>query len=561
MIRKISFAISGGIVFAYTLNIIIRIMKQQSKQKYSPAFERLGLCIALLLIPWACTINSNSDNDVSISLLSPEGEEVVTANDYYIIEWESSDASDVVKLFYSVDGQSTWHYIGMDDNDGTFDWYVPNSPTNDAFIKVEDNADQSVYGINDESFTISNLGLDEIHVSYPNGGETFTGDSPVTILWESSSSDSAMMVFYYSTDNGNNWNLIGYNPNSGNYSWIVPDIQSVQCLVKIQSYNDPDVVDNSDAVFTIESGGGSNTGLTVTYPNGGEQFNFNYSVNITWASSGDVSSQVNLSYSSDNGSSYTTIATTDNDGSYSWTTPSVESDLYLVKITDAENGSIYDISNSVFSIVSEQVPEMDSIYYDLYDDLNVNVSYTGLGIEAPFFARMKFTPVSSFILTHVRAAYRTEESANTISLYVQSVSTNEILYQAPLSGSDYLSAEGDFFLLPLSTPIAFSANEDFYVILGFHDVNYPVLMSDDGFNGHAGRSSYSDDGNSWLQLEDALGDGNDDAWVIRALQMEDRNTQQVLSGYSNLRHLTDTTNKLKYGRSFGKKYDKRFNNR
>ncbi|HDY75246.1 MAG TPA: hypothetical protein ENH49_01850 [Candidatus Marinimicrobia bacterium] len=485
------------------------------------------LIIALVYL--SCTIKTNSDEESSITLLNPSANEVLPANEYYTIEWESSNASDVVKLYYSINEQSTWNYIGMDDNDGAFDWYVPNSPTNDAFIKVEDNTEKSIYGINDKPFTISNFGIDEMHVSYPNGSETFTGTSTVSILWASFLPDSSMIVFHYSTDNGDNWNLIGYHPNSGDYSWVVPDVESFQCLVKIQSYDYPDISDISDAVFTIERvGGGTNSGLTLNYPNGGEDFNFNNLVNITWLSTGGVSSQVTLAYSTDNGGSYTTISTTVNDGSYNWTIPAVESNQYLIKISDAQDLAIYDISNDVFSVVSGQITENDSIYYDLYDDSSVEISFLGLGINIPFFVRMQFTPTSSFTLTHVRAAYRTEESANSISLSVQSVSTNEILYQASLSGNNYLSAEGDFFLLSIPTPITFLINEDFYIILEFQDVNYPMLLSDNGINGHQNRSSYSDDGSSWSFLQDALGDGNDDAWVIRAIQIADGNLQMVL---------------------------------
>lgn len=92
--------------------------------------------------------------------------------------------------------------------------------------------------------------------------------------------------------------------------------------------------------------------ITVTSPNGGESWTRSSVHSITWSSTGTVG-DVKIEYSTNNGSSWTTIiASTANDGSYSWTLPSTTSTTCKVRISEASDGSPTDMSNAVFSIVS-----------------------------------------------------------------------------------------------------------------------------------------------------------------------------------------------------------------
>jgi hypothetical protein len=92
------------------------------------------------------------------------------------------------------------------------------------------------------------------------------------------------------------------------------------------------------------------TSITVTSPNGGEYWNPGSSHNITWSSTGTVGN-VKLEYSTNNGSSWSTISSsTSNDGTYSWTVPSVSSSQCLVKVSEASDGDPSDTSDAVFTI-------------------------------------------------------------------------------------------------------------------------------------------------------------------------------------------------------------------
>ena len=96
------------------------------------------------------------------------------------------------------------------------------------------------------------------------------------------------------------------------------------------------------------------TGLTLTYPNGGEKLTMGTGCIITWTSEGDIAN-VKLEYSTDGGDTYTVITnSTENDGAYTWYVPNSLSSNCLVRINDAA-GTASDTSNASFSIVSSRI--------------------------------------------------------------------------------------------------------------------------------------------------------------------------------------------------------------
>lgn len=93
--------------------------------------------------------------------------------------------------------------------------------------------------------------------------------------------------------------------------------------------------------------------VSVTSPNGGEQW-FNGSTHdITWTAAGISGNVVKLEYSINNGGSWVVIdntdnVPTDNDGTYAWSLPIVQSSQALVRVSIFSSS---DQSNAVFSIL------------------------------------------------------------------------------------------------------------------------------------------------------------------------------------------------------------------
>jgi probable HAF family extracellular repeat protein len=89
-----------------------------------------------------------------------------------------------------------------------------------------------------------------ITLTNPNGGEILTGGNIHSITWTATSSIDNVLI-EYSPNNGQDWNYIASVPNTGSYDWLVPTINSSQCLVRISNFAGQPVSDTSNAVFTI----------------------------------------------------------------------------------------------------------------------------------------------------------------------------------------------------------------------------------------------------------------------------------------------------------------------
>ncbi len=102
--------------------------------------------------------------------------------------------------------------------------------------------------------------------------------------------------------------------------------------------------------------------ITVTAPNGGENWTTGTAYDITWSTTGSVGN-VRIEYSLNNGSSWTNvIANTANNGTYNWTTPSTPATNCLIRIADVSNGSVTDQSNQPFTITTQQQPTYTITY-------------------------------------------------------------------------------------------------------------------------------------------------------------------------------------------------------
>ena len=105
----------------------------------------------------------------------------------------------------------------------------------------------------------------------------------------------------------------------------------------------------STMTVTILPAGGS---ITVTAPDGGESWTVNSNQNITWTTLGSIT-DVKIELQRTTGGSWETIVdSTTNDGSYPWTVTSPTTSTAKIKISKVGDDTIYDESNSTFTIAS-----------------------------------------------------------------------------------------------------------------------------------------------------------------------------------------------------------------
>jgi hypothetical protein len=102
-----------------------------------------------------------------------------------------------------------------------------------------------------DDFTFGDIKCIPLVIS-PNGGESWMAGTTELIQWESANDVNFPEVkIEWSLNGGTDWNDVNTVANSGSYEWLVPEVTSPNCLVRISDANDANIYDTSDAVFTM----------------------------------------------------------------------------------------------------------------------------------------------------------------------------------------------------------------------------------------------------------------------------------------------------------------------
>jgi hypothetical protein len=330
------------------------------------------------------TISDVSDANFTIEprkyiyVTQPSGNPTFKDSDPVTIEWESSGISYVGIKYTTTNGAG--HYpdipafyplVEKMPNEGK---YVTSFslPSQEYYVVVY-NADNETLSPSARSigkFTVIKtdpVQLPSVTLLAPNGGEEWLTSDPANnysfeIRWRSVNVDS--VDIFYSLNGGASWKTIATKiPSNGLYNWTTPtqvDFRSDNCLMKIVSSKNTTVADQSDGYFSIHP---QTKLLRWLFPNGGEYIHYpdtedpitDTDTLITWHSAGIY--LVNIDYSSDNGLSWTNVATNyPSTGAYNWdlATIPLASTNGRMRITDvsADAGTppLVDLSDNVFNM-------------------------------------------------------------------------------------------------------------------------------------------------------------------------------------------------------------------
>ncbi len=94
----------------------------------------------------------------------------------------------------------------------------------------------------------------------------------------------------------------------------------------------------------------SQPSITIREPNGGEKWYVGSQQEVWWESQ-DFNGPVKIEYSTNNGSSWSTITSSTSNTMFPWTIPDTPSTNCLVRVSDAADGDPYDVSDATFSIL------------------------------------------------------------------------------------------------------------------------------------------------------------------------------------------------------------------
>jgi hypothetical protein len=278
----------------------------------------------------------------SLLLTSPSGGEKLFSGNFYSIKYISANLGAFIKLEFSGDSGKTWNIIsGKTTNTGNYQWVVPIVVSPYCNVRVSDYVDPSVKAQSNAFFSIQ---VPTIKITRPSGGEAWYGTSTKAVLWSATNINSTFVNIEFSDDSAKTWKIVATKvANNGSYNWILPNIGSSNCYLKISDYNDASIYDRNINVFSIIK-----PAFTVLFPNKGEVLKACTRNVISWTG---TSRNASIQYSTDGGLTWQNIVTGLVDNyTYSWLLPDVSSSKCLIKLIDPNEPTLFDISNVSFTI-------------------------------------------------------------------------------------------------------------------------------------------------------------------------------------------------------------------
>ncbi|MEN6445428.1 MAG: SBBP repeat-containing protein [Candidatus Cloacimonas sp.] len=304
----------------------------------------------------ATTLTSSGDSDIFISkigipvyqVLSPNGGEQWQTGSTKTVYWNFIYAGNYVNIQLSLDNGANWIMLNSSPVEaalGRYSFKVPNVNSSHCLMKVVRSENSNCFDISDKPFTISSSVPYSLSLIVPNYSKLQVGKN-YSINWTESGIN--MVNLAYTCDAGVTWNSIAtaLPTNPGTYEWTIPNISASNCYLKISDSTQPTIYDWSDQAFNICK-------LQLLSPNGGELYPINTNIYISWSSV--LIEYLKIEYSLDNGNSWETISNNISAaaGSYNWTSPNIPNINYnqcLIKISDAYDNTILDISDNPFTI-------------------------------------------------------------------------------------------------------------------------------------------------------------------------------------------------------------------
>ena len=316
----------------------------------------LGTCLLLLF-------SAGRARAQGLTVTSPNGGESWLGASQQTISWSYVNV-DNIKIEYSLNNGLNWNLLASNYPTSalSYSWKVPALGSTQAKVRIT----SSLQFIQDESNSVFTIPEPSINLNYPNGGESCATGSMQYAEW--SSSGIASVVLQYSQNDGQSWQDIGTFPAGNGYAnWVAPASAGA---VKLRAYNIENINKNdvSDGLVQVFEASPANPAkysgspydgydmssslpdaLQLVSPNGGEVLNPYTDAPIKWTFT-DVN-RVNLFYSTNNGSSWTAIASDVPADAlqYSWSVPNTPSTNCRVKVVAADV-ALEDISNSKFTI-------------------------------------------------------------------------------------------------------------------------------------------------------------------------------------------------------------------
>jgi pimeloyl-ACP methyl ester carboxylesterase len=172
----------------------------------------------------------------------------LTSDGFLTINMTASSGSRVGRISILNSNQTMRVAKGVQEYSYSTDLSSP-VPAGTYYIQVRGLADADSYKY---PYTLSTK-FSQLNLQFPNGNDALKIGSTALIQWNSNNIDN--LKIEYSTNGGTDWNSIvaSIPASSGNFTWVVPNEPSTNCIIRISDVLNSEVIDQSDAVFSIVS--------------------------------------------------------------------------------------------------------------------------------------------------------------------------------------------------------------------------------------------------------------------------------------------------------------------
>ncbi|MHA2100158.1 MAG: Ser-Thr-rich GPI-anchored membrane family protein, partial [Candidatus Kariarchaeaceae archaeon] len=283
----------------------------------------------------------------NITVVRPNGGESWSAGTPQNLTWTDNINENVTIELYK---GGTLHSVidPSTGSDGLKVWDIPFTleSGNDYSIKITSVNDPSISDVSNANFII--LG-NQIAVTSPNGGEILLETDDYIITWNDNLTGNVEIqliksdVFHSSISTS--------TPSDGSYTWNPPAStpSGTDYKIKIISVADAAIFDLSDSTFTIIS-----NSITVTSPNGGENWLIGSSNTITWTD--DISGEVKIDLYKGGALDTTIAVSVPSSGSFEWdfadAIPGID---YQIRISSVNQPALFDLSDNNFTLFSGDI--------------------------------------------------------------------------------------------------------------------------------------------------------------------------------------------------------------
>jgi hypothetical protein len=267
-----------------------------------------------------------------ITVISPNGGESWLTGTSQTITWSDNIAGDVKIELYKSE-VSDREIASSTQSNGSFIWDIP--------ADIADGSNDMSNG----SFTIF---TGQITVTSPNGAESWQAGSSQNIIWTDNINGNVTIDLY---KGGSFHSVISTSTSSdGLKVWDIPFALETgsDYKVRITSIDDPSTFDFSNVNFSIVG-----NQVTVTTPDGGENWPIGSSQIITWDDNLAGSVEIQLFKGAIFHSSIT--GSTPSDGAYTWNIPNslIQASDYGIRISSVDDGNVFDFSDADFTLSNE----------------------------------------------------------------------------------------------------------------------------------------------------------------------------------------------------------------